>query len=66
VFKFNTTEAQEDAITKNIENQGGGGFAGCTIGTASVVQGIGPFRDVEVMRMPSAFSDHLERLRTYE
>ncbi|MGI6854474.1 hypothetical protein [Mesorhizobium sp. 1B3] len=50
---------------ERIDTIGGGGWLSCTRDIAEAIGGIGPFRDVESMRMPSAFDAHLEERPTY-
>ncbi len=60
---FNTTPCEESQIVKNIEGQGGAAPFFCTTFVSSAIDGIGPFKDLGVYRLPSSLSTKLKKMQ---
>jgi uncharacterized protein RhaS with RHS repeats len=59
VFTFDTTPAQEAQIAANIAKLGGADPPYCTISVIKVLQGVGPFKDLQSTMWPGNLADAL-------
>jgi hypothetical protein len=62
-YTFSTTPEEEQMIEDRIEQYGGGGALGCAIAVSTVLDGIGPFKDLGTTNWPSTLEENLMRLK---
>jgi hypothetical protein len=67
-YRFQTTTEQEAALVERISpsdagpGEGEGGFFTCAYHVSRVLQGIGPFRDLDTYRLPGSLADALTEI----
>lgn len=62
VFEFVTTKEEERRIMERIDERGGGRPFTCAVSTSSVLDGVGPFKDLGVFRTPAGLKRRLSKI----
>ncbi|MFW5444564.1 MAG: RHS repeat domain-containing protein, partial [Methylococcaceae bacterium] len=63
LFEFNTSLEEEQQIQQRTNSIGGGGFTDCTTNVSSAIKGIGVFKNILVVTLPSTLASQLEELK---
>jgi RHS repeat-associated protein len=66
IFVFDTTDKEEAEIAKRIHAMGPAGFTGCARSVSTVLQGIGPFKKLKIVKTPAGLAEQLRELEQPE